>query len=286
MSNKPLRRLGFGLATLFRLSRFGFFIPYRYAGQVPAWRDIPPYQAIEALLAKHEPGFADLLVSTDAYQPVFRSFLESRPPNPRWAQDWFPRLDGAAAYTLVRCHRPRQIIEVGCGHSTRFLARAVRDEGCDSRITAIDPHPRADIRSLPISLVQAPLGHADLALFDLLQAGDILFMDSSHLALPGTDVDLLVARILPRLPAGVLVHIHDIFLPDPYPGDWEWRGYNEQVAIAALLVGGGFDVVWSSRYVATRMVATVRASFLGTLPLPPGAVESSLWLRKTVSRLG
>src|SRR5262245_31183128 len=65
------------------------------------------------------------------------------PPAPRWNQDWFPRLDAAAAYAMVRALRPKRIVEVGSGHSTRFLARAVADGGLDTRITAIDPEPRA-----------------------------------------------------------------------------------------------------------------------------------------------
>ena len=58
--------------------------------------------------------------------------------------------------------------------------------------------------------------------------------------MPGTDVDFLLNRILPALPAGVLVHVHDVFLPDDYPADWEWRGYNEQLGVAALIQGRGF----------------------------------------------
>jgi hypothetical protein len=116
--------------------------------------------------------------------------------------------------------------------------------------------------------------------FSTLTAGDVLFIDSSHLLMPGTDVDVLFNRVLPQLPAGVFVHIHDIFLPDDYPAAWSWRGYNEQLAVAALLQGGGFAPLWSSRYVLTRMKEQVSRSVLARLPLQDGAFESSLWLRK------
>ena len=120
--------------------------------------------------------------------------------------------------------------------------------------------------------------HGDV--FAPLIAGDVLFIDSSHLLMPGTDVDVLFNRVLPRLPAGVFVHIHDVFLPDAYPAAWDWRGYNEQLGVAALLQGGGFAPLWSSHYAVTRMKEQIAKSVIATLPFPEGAVESSLWLRK------
>jgi predicted O-methyltransferase YrrM len=180
---------------------------------------------------------------------------------------------------LVRRHQPARIVEVGSGHSTRFLAQAIADGGFPCAFTAIDPAPRAAIDSLPIDVQRRTVQRVDTDVFAALVAGDVLFIDSSHIMMPGTDVDVLFNRVLPGLPAGVLVHIHDVFLPDDYPSTWQWRGYNEQLAVAALLQGGRFSPMWSSRYVATRMQDAVAASVLARLPLPPGAVESSLWLR-------
>ena len=98
--------------------------------------------------------------------------------------------------------------------------------------------------------------------------------------MPGTDVDWLLNRILPRIAPGVLVHVHDVFLPDPYPRAWAWRGYNEQQAIAALLQGGGLCGSASpSHYVATRRPERLAAGILGELPRGAG-LASSLWLEK------
>ena len=80
------------------------------------------------------------------------------------------------------------------------------------------------------------------------RSGDILFIDSSHIAMPGTDVDRLFLDVLPRLAGGTLVHIHDITLPDAYPEIWDWRGYNEQMLVGALLQGGGYELVFASHY--------------------------------------
>jgi predicted O-methyltransferase YrrM len=272
------RRFWLGLATITGLARRGFFIPHRYADAVA--RHQPNYDAIEALLANAEPAFCDTLAALDAYAEDLRA-MNGPPPRPRWDQDWFPRADGAAAYALVRRFRPARIVEVGSGHSTRFMAQAVADGGFACTLTAIDPAPRAAIDALPVAFVRAPVQAADRAIFARLQTGDVLFIDSSHILMPGTDVDLLFNRVLPGLPSGVLVHIHDIFLPDDYPPAWAWRGYNEQLAVAALLQGGGFAPLWSSRYAATRLRAAFEASVLGRLPMPDGAFETSLWIRKT-----
>jgi hypothetical protein len=78
----------------------------------------------------------------------------------------------------------------------------------------------------------------------------------------------------------VLVHLHDIFLPDAYPAEWDWFAYNEQLGVAPLLTGGAWRPLFASHYVATRMADDVAASVLGALPLPAGAKESSLWLER------
>ncbi len=205
---------------------------------------------------------------------------EAPSPAPRWDQDWFPRLDAAMAYAMVRRAAPQRIVEVGSGHSTRFLARAVADGGLATRITAIDPAPRAAITGLDVEIIRDTVQGAGATPFEGLAAGDILFIDSSHILMPGTDVDVLMNRVMPALPPGVLVHMHDICLPDDYPADWAWRGYNEQLAVAGLLTGGGYRPLFASRYAVTRMSQAVARSAAGKLPLLDGAVESSLWLEK------
>lgn len=274
------RRLAFGLSTLFGLKPRGFFIPYRYADQAPARAARGGYEALEPLFAAAEPAFAAILDRMDAYAGAFAAIGPDRPPAPRWNQDWFPRLDAAAAYVLVRERRPGRIVEVGSGHSTRFLCRAVTDAALATIVTAIDPAPRAAIDGLGVTIIRSTLQQAGMGPFADLAAGDMLIIDSSHILMPGTDVDILFNHILPALPPGVLVHIHDVFLPDDYPADWEWRGYNEQLGVAALIQGGGFRLLWASRYAATRMPRQVAASAAGKLELKSGAHEASLWLEK------
>lgn len=271
-----MRRLWLGLSTLAGRPR-GYFIPYRYAHRTRAAG--LRYAAIERLLEGRRSVFVDHLRLLERYTPTLRAIGSEPPPAPRWDQDWFPRLDGAMAYALVRHYRPNRIVEVGSGHSTRFLARAVQDEGLATRIVAIDPAPRAALRGLPVEWLAATVPACGTAPFAGFAAGDVLFIDSSHIVMPGTDVDFLLNEVLPLLPAGVHVHVHDIFLPDDYPEAWRWRGYNEQSAVASLL-SGPWDVLFASRYVATRMQQNLGDSVVASLPLLPGAYESSLWMVK------
>ncbi len=270
------------LSTASGLGRRGFFIPCRYAREVPAPGARAPYDALAVVLDRHRTDFTGVLAEIERFGGALRAIgEEAPPPAPRWRQDWFPGLDAAAAYALIRARQPRRIVEVGAGHSTRFAARAVADGGFPCRITAIDPAPRAVLDGLAaVTLLRAPVHRAGTAPFDALEAGDVLFVDSSHVLMPGTDVDFLLNRVLPRLPPAVLVHFHDVFLPDDYPAGWAWRGYNEQLAVAALLTAGGYAPVFASHYVATRMRDSLRGTATAALPRLEGAIESSLWLRK------
>jgi hypothetical protein len=254
---------------------FGHFIPDRYAAAV---RAPTAYPALEPRFRRAEPRFRELIAWMTRYEADLLRLHGGGGPA-RFDQDWFPRLDAAAAYTLVRQTRPRRIVEIGSGHSTRFLARAIADEGCDTTLVAIDPAPRASLASLGIRHEARLLAEADPAILAELGPGDVLFVDSSHIAMPGTDVDQIVNDVLPRLPAGILVHFHDILLPDPYPDAWRWRGYNESIVVSALLQGGGFDLVFSSHWVASRHPGWLTEGVVGRLPLLPEALETSLWLR-------
>lgn len=269
------RRLRFGLSTVLGATPRGFFIPYRYAARVKA-RDYP---ALRPLFAAAEPNFRSLLSTIEGHSEDLRRIAAGSGPA-RFDQAWFPRLDAAAAYALVRRQKPSRIVEIGSGHSTRFLARAASDGGLPTRIACIDPAPRASLSALSVEHLPLLLDDADPALVSALRAGDFLFIDSSHIAMPGTDVDRLLLDVLPRLASGVLVHVHDVTLPFAYPGSWAWRGYNEQVAVGTLLQGGGYELVFASHYVARELASELRRGVLATLPLLSGAHETSLWLRK------
>lgn len=271
------RRLALGLPTVLGLAPRGWFIPHRYAPLLPPPGAQPPYPAIERLFEQHAATFAAMLDAVDAHAgddaaggiEGLKGLL---------GQSWFPSLDAAVAYALVRERKPQRIVEVGSGHSTRILARAECGVG---EIVAIDPMPRTDIVGLPgVRVVPSTLQAAPAEVFDGLKAGDVLFIDSSHILMPGSDVDILLNRVLPRLPAGVLVHIHDIFLPFDYPAIWGWRNYNEQQGVVPLLAAGAYRPLFSSVWATRRMAERLAASIVARLPQPTDAMPTSLWLEK------
>jgi predicted O-methyltransferase YrrM len=169
---------------------------------------------------------------------------------------YFETVDAEIAYGYVRATKPSRIIEIGSGYSTRLLAAALQkncEEDQPGELTTIDPCPErlpkksmgADVHVLTESVQQA-----ELELFEELQGGDILFIDSSHVVGVGSDVVREYLEILPKLRPGVTVHLHDIFLPADYPRDsvlkdfWFW---SEQYLLQAFLsFNSRFKVLWAS----------------------------------------
>ncbi len=271
------RRLQLGLATLLTDRPRGFFIPYRHADQVTAALD---YAAAARAFRQAQAQFTATLDAVESVAAdLERIAAAAEPPEPRWNQDWLVTLDAAVLYALLRSRRPKRVVEVGSGHSTRFIARAIRDGALTTQVTAIDPQPRADISRLKVTQLRSVVQAADPAVFAALESGDILFIDSSHILMPGTDVDLLLNGVLPQLPAGVLVHVHDIFLPEDYPPGWRWRGYNEQLGVMALIAGGGWQPLFASNYARLHLAAQLGRSVVARLP-GIEAPASSLWLQK------
>jgi hypothetical protein len=266
------RRLKLGLPTVLGLKPRGWFIPHRYAPLLPPPGEQPPYPAVERLFEAAGATFGGVLDAVDANAAALEG-LKSL-----FEQSWFPTLDAAVAYALVRQRKPRHIIEVGSGHSTRILSRALGGLG---EIVAIDPAPRADIIDLPgVRVVSSTLQATPLDLFEGLKAGDALFIDSSHILMPGSDVDILLNRVLPNAPAGLLVHIHDIFLPFDYPTIWGWRAYNEQQGVVPMLTTGAYKPLFASAWAESRLVDRLARSVVSRLPRPSDAFPASLWLEK------
>ena len=272
---RSLRLLNLGLQTLFGIRKQGYFIPYRYANTVPYAKAQICYDSIATKMQNAKPQFEKHIKQAAKHIPR----MQNLDGDARLQQDWFPRLDAVMAYNMVATAKPKNIIEIGCGHSSRFMNLALQDFNIDCKFTAIDPSPRA---RLPKD-VNHKCDYAQnipVALFKKLRKNDIFFMDSSHILTRGSDVDFLLNGILPNLAKGVKIHIHDIFLPYDYPESWLWRGYNEQQAVAALLNGDGWKILWSSAYAMKKHKALLKKNGLLNLPLPNGAFETSIWLER------
>lgn len=257
--------------------RGGFFIPYPYAGSVP--QSGTPYPAMIQTMEAQEGRIFDHLAEFASFLPDFQRAID------QGAIPWedygmFPKLDAFAAYGIVRAVKPRRILEMGSGASSRVMARALSDNG-QGELTCIDPAPRRGIQDLGAHLVPRVLGEGDVALLSEFQAGDVLFIDSSHVMLPRMDVDIQFNRMFPALPKGAIVHVHDIFLPDDYPATWDGRHFSEQNALIGWIASGFFEVVFPGYYLASRRKAQLQAALGGLMPEDPVRNAGSIWLRKT-----
>lgn len=204
----------------------------------------------------------------------------------------FMAIDAQVYYAFVRRYRPQRVVEVGAGWSTRVAAAALarnRAEGAPpSRLVAIDPFPPAFLREPAAGvdeLIERKVQDVDLARFTELQAGDILFIDSSHVLRSGNDVEREYCEILPRLAPGVLVHVHDISLPKPYPRTYfDQRLYwNEQYLLQAFLAfNSRFEVLWPGNYLLLKHPAAVGARFPELQAMRetyPMSEPTSFWIR-------
>jgi hypothetical protein len=155
----------------------------------------------------------------------------------------FSWLDARALFVLLHAWRPRRVIEVGSGYSSLLIADINRRWfDCAIDVTCIEPYPRRFLKSRISGLsrlIEDKVQRVPIEQFAALAAGDILFVDSSHVAKTGSDVNRIYFDILPALATGVHIHVHDIFLPHDYPQTWavdENRSWNEQYLVQALLM--------------------------------------------------
>ncbi|EEX10956.1 conserved hypothetical protein [Ruegeria lacuscaerulensis ITI-1157] len=195
----------------------------------------------------------------------------------RTGNGYYDSPDADALYLMIRRFRPKRVIEVGCGNSTRVTRQAIIDGDLETQITAIDPYPRADIAHVVDRFEQKRLEEVDPALFAELEAGDVLFIDSSHVVRMSNDVAHLFCRIIPTLKPGVVIHVHDVFLPYEYPKRffYDCPGWGEQYMLHALLQSGAFSMLWPGYYLQRARPDAVEA-----LPFLKDGRAQSIWVQR------
>ncbi len=191
--------------------------------------------------------------------------------------EFYSLFDALVLFTFLNDYAPKQYVEIGSGISTRIAHLTRKALGRDFLITSIDPLPRQEIDALCDTVVRSALEEVKEDVLSLVKPGDVLFYDGSHYVFPANDVVVFFLEILPLLPPGVLVHIHDIYLPYDYPPSQMKHLWGEQYLLAAFLLGGGngTEIVFPSH---SLLQAPEISSFEDALP-PSGAPTSALWLR-------
>ena len=198
-------------------------------------------------------------------------------------------LDWAVLYYMVRHFKPRRIIEIGSGTSTRVSAMAIernRQEACiEASLVAIEPYPRQELIDGFAGLSELkrmPVQNVPLAEFEGLEENDILFIDSSHMLKIGSDVKYEILEIIPRLRKGVVVHIHDVFFPYEYPRYFGMElsiFWNEAYILQAFLAfNPAFEVFWSGSYLHHYHTSSLQKAY--SWYDPKVHQPSSLWMRR------
>ncbi len=201
----------------------------------------------------------------------------------------FGAVDAEILYCLVRELAPRRLFEIGSGFSTRLSARAclenARERGVSCELVAFEPYPSPLLRAgFPGLTRLEPVKAQDIPLseFARLEENDILFIDSSHVLKVGSDVQVELLEILPRLNKGVVIHFHDIFLPAEYPRAWiqeHRRFWTEQYALQAFLsFNEHFEVLWGGSFMHLKHPERLREAFSSYREAP--AWPGSFWIRR------
>jgi len=192
---------------------------------------------VEAQRGEYRTHLESFLKYSPIFEEVNKTDHESDQNAPTWNNDFLPGLDIVAIYGLLRELNPKQYIEIGSGNSTKVVRKAIVEGELQTKITSIDPYPRAQIDSLADTVIRMPIEDMkDYSAIENLEAGDILFIDNSHRCLPNSDVTVCFLELLPRLKKGVIVHVHDIYIPFDYPQFMCDRAYSEQYILAAFLL--------------------------------------------------
>lgn len=195
--------------------------------------------------------------------------------------------DALTLYGMIRYVKPERIVEVGSGFSSCVMLDT-NDHYFDGKIdlTFVEPYPELLISLLnktgrkKCKILDSYLQEVDPELFGVLQENDILFIDSTHVAKLGSDVNKIIFEILPSLNKGVVIHIHDVFWPFEYPDEWinEGRAWNEIYMLRAFLeFNDSFEIIFFSPYMCTK-----HADWIGkNMPLYQKNCGGNIWLRKT-----
>lgn len=199
--------------------------------------------------------------------------------------DYYSYTDGIVLYSIIRHFQPKRIIEIGSGFSSAVMLDT-NELFFDNKIDLIfiEPYPER-LNSLLTEkdmkqdlIIPADVQTVSLDEFKKLQAGDILFVDSTHVVKTGSDVNYILFEIFPVLQSGVLIHFHDVFYPFEYPKNWvlEGRNWNEVYFLKAFLMyNKHFKIRLFSHYLHEH-----HQEVFSGMPLSYKNTGGNLWLEK------
>lgn len=270
-------------------------LPGHYASPIPSLREVRADQErIFDRTCRHIPGIdlreSEQMALMEQFVGHYRQmpFAAGTVPGSRYHldNDFFTHMDGVILFCMLMHLKPRRVVEIGSGYSSRaMLDTSGRFLGGATEFVFVEPEPGRLLSLLSpeeaasLRVVRDRVQNVPLGLFDTLGENDILFIDSSHVAKVGSDVNHLLFRVLPRVRRGVYVHFHDVFFPFEYPESWiyEGRALNEAYMLRAFLqYNVAFEVVVMNGFIQQFHEAWLRQN----MPACVQGTGTSLWLRK------
>ena len=198
--------------------------------------------------------------------------------------------DAAVLFAIMEAHKPRKIIEIGSGISTRYIKHFKNKLGLDTQIVCIDPMPRVDIANVADTVIRQPFENVIADEIFNLKSGDIIFMDGSHYVFQGNDTLCFFFKLLPSLPKGIIIHIHDIYLPFDYPEGVARQLWTEQYILAAMMSGGfkDLEILYPAYYISQTndeikkaLIVVTNSLDLSQFSIKLNHTEGySIWIRK------
>lgn len=210
----------------------------------PRWTDGDGHPALAKIISAQKDAYEQTLNEMAAYAETMQHIKdESFMVKINMHNGFLPATDGLSLMWAAG-QTKNKFIEVGSGTSTLYFKAGLIHHQKNVEIISIDPQPRREVDKVCDKVIRQPVENIDLSIFDTLEAGDTVFIDNSHRSFMNSDVTAVMLDILPRLKSGVLIGIHDIFLPFDYFEHWAERAYNEQYLLACYLLANPdyFDI--------------------------------------------
>lgn len=198
----------------------------------------------------------------------------------------------ASLHTIIREFKPKRVIEIGSGHSSKVISYALKlnlKAGLKSQYLIIDPFSPDFMKKQIVNftkIYKKRVEEMPPSFFDQLEKNDILFIDSGHTVRIGGDVNFLYLDVLPRLKPGVIIHIHDINLPYEYPKVYATQEvfrqfWTEQYLLQAFLAcNKEFEVLLAMGYLMADRLKDFQKAFPNYNSKIHKFKSGSFWMRR------
>ena len=297
---KQIPRRFFTSRVVFSLcQKLGFYvIPNHFYYPIPDTRNLKNslwsnHSELIGINMNREKQLELLSIFESNFKPEYEQFSTNKTTVPHeyyLSNAIFKSIDTETLYCIVRYFKPSNIYEIGSGNTTYLSAKALvknmaQDSQYQCQLIAIDPYPNEILRAgFPSfsKVIIKKMQDIPYTEFSALKENDILFIDSSHVLKIGSDVQYEYLEILPRLRVGVIIHVHDIFMPAEYPRKWvltDHMFWNEQYLLQAFLsFNESFEVMWAGSYMHLNYPERLERAFksYNRLKTWPGSV----WIRR------